>query len=660
MSDLGELMRRAAAKPESQPDLLTAFSRGRRERMLRYGALLSSAGMVIVATVALATYAPSAPELISPAPESPALGKIVFSRWSQESGIMTMNADGSDVRQVADGGHYAIDQPAWSPEGTRIAFHGFYGEASNEGGGLFVMEDDGSQLELLQLAGGAPAWSPDGKQIAFYSGNDGSIRVINLDNDRIETVLPQDGYRLDTPDWSPDGRHLAIGGVNLTLIDPNGDRREVIVEESDKTMLLDPQWAPDGNQIAYTEWNDTNANKGTIKIVDARSGNTRELTEGADPTWSPDGSRIAFGRTDGDESHIYSINIDGTDLQQLTSGPYSDHSPDWTATPEASASPTPSESVAPAPPSQLGAETLIVGSIEEMQGSTVVGIALRAIDLETGESRRIDDSEFAPGDAQFALVRTGNGFVFACSSGACALDDNLQGKKRTLGDAWCFAPSATEGRVWLASLDPDSPDTVRAMDSVREVSLDGKVSVDSPLPPERWHCPVGAVNQGVLFQDDEGLVVWDAASREVATRLPGPFPADTHGDLVAWCEQNCRGGLHVTNTESGEDSVIDADDSFQFQETYDGAFSPDGSLLALPVTTDNSQNPSQIALVDVQAKTASLIEGVQIRGPMSWASSGDRLFIVVGEGRIAVYDRISGRLHEVSVDVPNIFILAAR
>ena len=311
-------------------------------------------------------------------------------------------------------------------------------------------------------------------------------------------------------------------------------------------------------------------------------------------------------------------------------------------------------------PSQGGVEDLIVGSIEETQGSTVVGIALRAIDLETGESRRLDVSDFAPGDAQFALVRTGNGFVYACSSGACALDETLQGGSRTLGDAWCFAPSATEGRVWLAFLDPDSPDTVRSMESVREVSLDGEVSVDSPLPPDRWHCPVGAVDQGVLFQDDEGLVVWDAESREVVTRLPGPVPADTNGSLVAWCEQNCTGGLHLTDIGSGEDIVIEADDSFQFQETYDGAFSPDGSLLALHVATGSSQQPRQVALVDVQAKTATLIEGVQIRGPMAWASSGDRLFIVVGEGRIAIYDRASGGLHEVSVDVPRIFVMAAR
>jgi hypothetical protein len=304
---------------------------------------------------------------------------------------------------------------------------------------------------------------------------------------------------------------------------------------------------------------------------------------------------------------------------------------------------------------------MVVGSIEEEQGGAVVEIAIRAIDLETGESRRLEASRvFSPGDAQFALVRTGNGFVFRCSSGACALDSDLQGEARTLGDAWCLAPSATEGRVWLAFLDPDSPETVRAMKSVREVSLDGQVSVDSELPPERrWHCPVGAVSQGVLFVEGDDLVVWDAEAREVVFRLPGPFPADTHGDFVAWCEPNCKGGLHLTDVGSGEDVVIETDGAFRFEETYDGAFSPDGSLLALPVATGDSNYPRQVAVVDVQQRTARLIDGLTIRGPMAWASSGNQLFIVIGEGRIAMYDAASGDLREVTVDVSDIFTMAA-
>lgn len=302
---------------------------------------------------------------------------------------------------------------------------------------------------------------------------------------------------------------------------------------------------------------------------------------------------------------------------------------------------------------------LVVGSIEKVQGSVVAGIALRAIDLETGESRKLEVSDFNPGDAQFSLIQTGTGFVFRCGPGVCVLDNDLQGEASVLGKAWCLSPSATEGQVWLAILDPDSPDTVRSMKSVQEMTLDGQVLMESELPPDRWHCPVGAVNQAVLFQEGDDLVVWDAEAREVVYRLPGPFPADTHGDLVAWCDQNCKGGLHLTDIGSGEDVVIEADQSFRFEETYDGAFSPDGSLLALPVAADNSFHARQVAVINVQEGTARLIENLIIHGPMAWASSGNRLFIDVGEGKIAVYDAVSGDLREILVDVPEIFAMAA-
>lgn len=288
-----------------------------------------------------------------------------------------------------------------------------------------------------------------------------------------------------------------------------------------------------------------------------------------------------------------------------------------------------------------------------------MGIGLRAIDLETGDSRLLEISDFLPGDAQFSLVRTGAGFVYRCESGACALQGDLQDETHSLGEAWCLSPSATQGRVWLAHLDPNSPSTVRSMSAIQEVSLDGEVVVDSELPPDRWHCPMGAVNQGVLFSEDDDIVVWDGEAGEVVSRLPGPFPADAQGDLVAWCDFGCRGGLHVTDIGTGEDVTIESNGDFRLAETFDGAFSPDGSLLALPVSTGNSQLPRQVALVDVEQGTAHLVDGLSLRGPMDWASSGERLFVVTGVGRIAVYDAASDEVREVVVDA-EIFEMATK
>lgn len=312
---------------------------------------------------------------------------------------------------------------------------------------------------------------------------------------------------------------------------------------------------------------------------------------------------------------------------------------------------------APARPpvaAEVPAYDLVVATIEGKGGASEIG--LRAVDLATGDSRLLEVSDFLPGDAQFSVVRSGSGFVYRCTSGACALEGNLRGT-HSLGEAWCLSPSATEGRAWLAFLDPDSPSTVRSMNAIREVSLDGQVKVDSELPPDRWHCPVGAVTQGVLFSEDDDTVVWDAEAGEVVARIPGPFPADAQGDLVAWCDFGCDEGLHVTDIGTGEDVTIESGEDFRWAETFDGAFSPDGSLLALPVMTEDAELPNRVALVDVEQRTARLIDDdLRIRGPMDWSSSGERLFIVVGDGRIAVFEAASGDLREVGVDTPKFLI----
>lgn len=77
-----------------------------------------------------------------------------------------MNAGGGDVRRVTDHEGHDYD-PAWSPDGTEIAFWraepGFLGVGGN--GEIHVVRADGSaprQLTATGVADGFPAWSADG------------------------------------------------------------------------------------------------------------------------------------------------------------------------------------------------------------------------------------------------------------------------------------------------------------------------------------------------------------------------------------------------------------------------------------------------------------------------------------------------------------------
>jgi TolB protein len=83
----------------------------------------------------------------------------------------------------------AIDfQPSWSPDGQEIVFV----STRNGRGELFVMRADGSEVRQVTEGGGwQPAWSPAGDQIAFISRRDGSdaLYVVRPDGSALRRVL---------------------------------------------------------------------------------------------------------------------------------------------------------------------------------------------------------------------------------------------------------------------------------------------------------------------------------------------------------------------------------------------------------------------------------------------------------------------------------------
>lgn len=289
--------------------------------------------------------------------------------------------------------------------------------------------------------------------------------------------------------------------------------------------------------------------------------------------------------------------------------------------------------------------------------------SITRIDLASGESTTVSRSELAPGDPPFHLVETGGRLVFFGGSHTYALGLDLRGPPQDLGESWYFVPSGREGRVWLTTLDLESPETVRDLKAVREVTVDGDVTVsETGRPPSRGPTILAAVNDGLLFQDDDELKVWDPLAGEVTARLPGPFPAATHGNLVAWCRQGCP-KLHVTDVATGEDLAVSAGDSFRFEETYEGAFSPDGTLLAVPVVTSLGTHLEghrhQVGLVDARAGTARLVEGSDLADDypaIAWSPSGEWLFFSAGAGRIMAYRPASGAAIILPIQAPASFI----
>jgi hypothetical protein len=158
---------------------------------------------------------------------SPDGSKVVF---AADGGMYTVDADGGAPRLLAEGGGY----PTFSPDGTKIAY---FDIAFRGGHTLRVMNADGTADRVLLGSQAVdcyypssdirPAWSPDGTFIAF-SCDDHGIRVVGADGSDLRTVIPN-GDALDVlsdlgygriPYWSPDGSRIAFEVVWTRDIPP--------------------------------------------------------------------------------------------------------------------------------------------------------------------------------------------------------------------------------------------------------------------------------------------------------------------------------------------------------------------------------------------------------------------------------------------------------
>lgn len=109
-----------------------------------------------------------------------------------------MAPDGSDVRNLTNSDAWE-QNPVWSPDGSLITFTSVWrGDCAN----LLVMNADGSQVRQLAECGYAPSWYPDGSQIIFELDH-GNLQIIDVDgtNQRpLSADGPTFGHR---PVWSP-------------------------------------------------------------------------------------------------------------------------------------------------------------------------------------------------------------------------------------------------------------------------------------------------------------------------------------------------------------------------------------------------------------------------------------------------------------------------
>lgn len=262
------------------------------------------------------------------------------------SDIYTICPDGSELVNLTDQWLADFD-PAWSPDGKRIAFATLRsGNASH----IYIMDADGKFPQRLteDYENDRPFWLPNGHEIAFRTYDGGSLwwwRIFDLDTYQVTDLSsPTEDYFYPAQAWSPDGQYLAY--MSLVEQEARNDGSSQIHVKNLSTSIdtaltndiwanISPFWSKDSQRLGFFSERDGIYDLFALYVINLDGSGLKRVTEpefsvNVVGTWSPDGQEIALGNSAA-MHNIYIVKVETGEVRKLLELPdeVSASSPAW-------------------------------------------------------------------------------------------------------------------------------------------------------------------------------------------------------------------------------------------------------------------------------------------------------------------------------------------
>ncbi|MDK2122517.1 Tol-Pal system beta propeller repeat protein TolB [Parachitinimonas caeni] len=234
--------------------------------------------------------------------------------------LQIADADGAGGQTIL-ASRESIMSPAWSPDGSKLAYVSF-----EERKPIVYVQDlvTGSRRRAAAFKGSnsAPAWSPDGSKLAVVLTLNGLSQIYSVNVDGGSPVRLSKSHGIDTePNYSPDGQSIVFtsdrGGSPQVYLMPasGGDAQRLTFEGS---YNVSPRFSPDGKSITFIRREGGRFNVASLDLATRQTMilTTTELDES--PSFAPNSRMILYATEQGGRGVLAAVSSDGRIKQRLS------------------------------------------------------------------------------------------------------------------------------------------------------------------------------------------------------------------------------------------------------------------------------------------------------------------------------------------------------